>query len=256
MKKFASLTLILLLIPFSTFTASEKNKITQISTTGAVFESLFDGVISFSELKKYGNMGVGYFQKMDGEAICIDGKFFHFGEDGSAVAAKDNEKTPFFTITTFRSTSENFTNRKFDLSQLEEYLQRMMPKKNSIYAIKITGKFSMLKARTFVRQFKPYPSMTQVHRNQKEYTFSNTEGALIGFYTPDFLANINVPGFHFHFINNDNSKGGHLLECKTDSVNIEIVESPEIDIIIPPSNNFQKANLSKYRKKEISKVEK
>lgn len=254
MKKFLILTLIFLLGTL-TSNAVPKESIKQISTIGAVFESLYDGEISFTELKKFGNLGLGYFQKMDGEALCIDGKFFHFKEDGSAVEAKANEKTPFFTMTFFNSSSENFTNRKFDLTQMKNYLKTMMPKKNSIYAFRITGVFSSIKARTFVRQFKPYPSMTQVFKNQKVYTFSNIEGVLVGFYFPDFLANINVPGFHFHFISKDRAKGGHVLECKVDSINIEIVEFPDITIVIPQGDKFQKATLSKYRKKEISKVE-
>jgi len=255
MKKTIVLSLIFLLTTFYSIAKSE-NVITQVSTTGAVCESLYDGVISFADLKKLGDTGIGYFQKMDGEALCIDGKFYHFKADGSAVEAKENEKSPFFTITFFKSSSENFTNRKFNLTQMKEYLRKMLPRKNSIYAIKITGTFAMIKARTFTRQFKPYPAITQVYKGRKEYSFSNIEGTLVGFYTPAFLANINIPGFHFHFISKDRTKGGHLLELKVDSINIEVVESPEINIVIPTDSNFQKADLSKYRKKEISKIEK
>ncbi len=248
--------LICFLLPVISSAADQENMISQVSTSGAVFESLYDGVITFTELKKLGDMGIGYNQKMDGESICIDGRFYHFKEDGTAVESKENEKAPFYTMTFFKSDTENFTNRKFDLQKLKNYLLTMMPRKNSPYAIKISGKFSSVKLRTFIRQFKPYPSMNQVYRDQKEYNYTNIDGVLIGFYCPEFLSNINITGFHFHFISNDRKRGGHVLECDTSSINIEVIESGNLKIIVPRADTFQNAKISKFRKKEISKVEK
>ena len=36
-------------------------------------------------------------------------------------------------------------------------------------------------------------------------------GTLVGFWFPESMRHVNVPGYHFHFINEDGSAGGHVL---------------------------------------------
>jgi len=40
----------------------------------------------------------------------------------------------------------------------------------------------------------------------------DTEGTLVGFYTPAFMGSLSVPGMHLHFLSADRKTGGHLLE--------------------------------------------
>ncbi|MBV9177498.1 MAG: acetolactate decarboxylase [Nitrososphaeraceae archaeon] len=38
-------------------------------------------------------------------------------------------------------------------------------------------------------------------------------GTLVGFWTPEYAKNLNVPGYHLHFLSKNHAKGGHLLQC-------------------------------------------
>ena len=47
----------------------------------------------------------------------------------------------------------------------------------------------------------------------REHT--DESGVLVGFWCPPFVgSNLNVPGFHFHFLSADRQRGGHVLQLR------------------------------------------
>jgi len=253
-----TLLLIVLLLSAVMISAAGEKVVTQASTVNAVLKGMYDGTITFGDLKKYGDFGIGYFDKMGGEAMALDGVFYKIKSDGLTEVIKDSDKTPFFTVTNFASDTNNFTNRKFDLKGLKDYLLSMMPRKKSFYAVKISGIFDNLLARTFLSQAKPYPDIDQVIETQTEAKFTNTEGILIGFYTPEYLEGIAIPGFHFHYLSKDKTRGGHVISLNVNSITIEFFEISRFQILIPDNSDYQGANLgiTKSVRKDLQKFEK
>ncbi len=253
-----TLLLIVLLLSALIISAEGEKIVTQASTVNAVLKGMYDGTITFGDLKKYGDFGIGYFDRMGGEAMALDGVFYKIKSDGLVEIIKDSDKTPFFTITNFESKTDNFTNRKFDLKELEDYLLSMMPRKKSFYAIKVSGIFDSLLARTFLRQAKPYPDIARVLETQTESKFTNTEGTLIGIYTPEFLEGISIPGFHFHYLSKDKARGGHVLSLAVNSITIEFFEITRFQILFPDNTEYQEADLefTKSMRKDLQKFEK
>lgn len=50
---------------------------------------------------------------------------------------------------------------------------------------------------------------------QVVFEFTQQEGMLVGFWCPAFVgSNLNVPGFHFHFLSTDKQRGGHVLQME------------------------------------------
>lgn len=50
---------------------------------------------------------------------------------------------------------------------------------------------------------------------QVVFEFTQQEGLLVGFWCPAFVgSNLNVPGFHFHFLSTDKQRGGHVLQME------------------------------------------
>ena len=39
----------------------------------------------------------------------------------------------------------------------------------------------------------------------------NIEGTLVGIWYPDYLSQTNVPGFHFRFVDDNRTLGGHVF---------------------------------------------
>jgi len=55
-----------------------------------------------------------------------------------------------------------------------------------------------------------YIPLVEIAKEQPVFEFENIRGTLAGFYTPDFMAAVSVPGMHLHFLSDDLAHGGHL----------------------------------------------
>lgn len=60
----------------------------QVSTLDALSAGQYDGRATFGWLKTRGNFGLGTFDKLDGEMIALDGRFYQVKADGKAYEVK------------------------------------------------------------------------------------------------------------------------------------------------------------------------
>ena len=61
----------------------------QASTIGALLEGSFEGDVSFAELAKHGDLGLGTLNHLDGEMIAIDGRFYRADVEGNVTELPD-----------------------------------------------------------------------------------------------------------------------------------------------------------------------
>ncbi|MFB0527701.1 MAG: acetolactate decarboxylase [bacterium] len=210
----------------------DKDVLFQVSTMNAIFRGLYDGETTYGELKQHGDFGIGTFDGLDGELFALGGKFYRIKADGIAYPIDDLMKTPFAVVTFFEPDKSVLLDEAFDYEQLRQYLDNLLPTKDIFYAIKIEGTFEYIKARNIPKQNKPYPQFSDVVKNQVIFEFHDVEGTMVGFWCPAYLEEINVPGYHFHFITKDKRMGGHLLECRIQDVKIEIDYTPEFHMAL------------------------
>jgi acetolactate decarboxylase len=90
------------------------------------------------------------------------------------------------------------------------------------YAVKVSGQFMALKVRAPHRQSVPYPTLADALVDQVLFESQNISGTMVGFRLPNYLANSNAAGYHFHFISDDEQHGGHVLECQGNALTVEI----------------------------------
>jgi acetolactate decarboxylase len=126
---------------------------------------------------------------------------------------------------------------------------------NIFYAVKLEGTFKMVKTRSVPRQSKPYKPLIEVAKKQPVFTFENVKGVMVGFRCPIFVKGINVPGYHLHFLTDDRKGGGHVLDFKTDDIELKICRVLNFRMLLPDNEAFFKTNLSIDREKELKKVE-
>ena len=74
---------------------------TQVSTTDALLQGSYYGVMSYSEVKRHGDFGIATFDGLDGEMVAVDGEFFQVTADGRVHPVADSMTTPFATVTFF-----------------------------------------------------------------------------------------------------------------------------------------------------------
>jgi len=226
-----------LVIAISGCSCLQENKdvLFQTSTMNAIFKGVYDGEITYKELRQHGDFGIGTFNGLDGELFALEGKFYRIKADGIAYPVDDSMKTPFAVVTFFEPDKSVLLDETFDYKQLQQYLDNLLPTKDIFYAIKIEGTFKYIKARNIPRQNKPYPQFSEVVKSQLIFEFHNVEGTMVGFWCPAYLEEINVPGYHLHFITKDKKTGGHLLECQVQDVKIEIDYTPEFHMALSES---------------------
>jgi acetolactate decarboxylase len=107
----------------------------QTSTINALLEGVYDGNVTFAELKKHGDFGIGTFNALDGEMIALDGEFYQIKSDGVAYGVSDSAKTPFSVVTFFSADERMQLDEIVNYSMLEQSLESRFPSKNIFYAI-------------------------------------------------------------------------------------------------------------------------
>lgn len=226
----------------------------QVSTIQALLQGIYDGNTTSRDLRKHGDFGLGTFNALDGEMVVYDGKVYQVKTDGVAYLVKGSEKTPFAAVTFFEKDRKIPVHNISSLSNLKEYLDGALPTKNIFYAIKIEGTFDYIKTRSVPAQEKPYPPLVNVVKKETTFEFDDVKGVIIGFRCPDFVKNINVPGYHFHFLTADKKRGGHLLDCSMNNLTAEIDDTDSLCMKLLKTEEFYKANLTDEGK-NLNRVE-
>src|SRR5665647_3585827 len=142
--------------------------------------------------------------------IVLDGVVHQAKSDGKLYSVSDNTTTPFATVTYFAPDFNATTGRLMNFSEFSTEMNTRLPSQNMIYAVRMQGTFTHMKVRAIPAQQKPYPTLTDAAKNQSVYTYADSTGTVVGFYTPVFFKGLNVAGFHLHFISDDRHKGGHI----------------------------------------------
>lgn len=224
------------------------------SPINAVLEGLYEANTTMAELKSHGDFGIGTFNDLDGEMIMVDGQIYQMDINGCAHSVDDDERTPFAAVCRFKAISTDPIDQPVDADQFDNLLDKCLPSRNMMYAIRIEGLFSKVRTRA-VKKTANYTPLAEATSAQKESIFENVEGTLVGFYTPDFIPSVNVPGYHFHFIMADRTHGGHLLECGLSKGSVAIQFYTRLDLNLPLTLDYLSAEFNRDATEDLKKAE-
>ncbi len=233
---------------------SERGILYQTSTIDALMAGQYDGVCSLAELRTHGDFGIGTFDRLNGEMLLLDGKFYRVSCDGKA-APVSKDTTPFAAVTFFRATSTACVGSEMDLKGLTQKIDSLLESKNLFCAIRIDATFEYVRTRSVPPQVKPYPRLTDVVAHQPTFEMHDVKGTIIGLYCPYFAQGVNVPGYHFHFISNARTQGGHVLDCRLNNGVITLDSTPQFTLVLPTQGQFLTANIQP-KTGDVEKVEK
>jgi acetolactate decarboxylase len=224
--------------------AEQGRAVYQTSTMGALLDGVYDGDVTIAELLTHGDFGLGTFNGLDGEMLVLDGVCYQLRADGSATTADPHECTPFATVTWFH------TDHAFDVAEPTEraallaQIDAALDSANLIYAIRITGRFAMVRTRTVTAQHQPYPPLAQATDGQQESEFADVQGTLAGYRMPDYEQGVAVAGYHLHYLDAGRHSGGHALDYVLADGRVEISVRSELHLALPTSAAFLHADLN------------
>jgi acetolactate decarboxylase len=209
----------------------------QNSTIDALLDGNYDGDVAFAEVRKHGDFGLGTFDALDGEMLAVDSTFYRVRSDGEVFGVDPKQRTPFAVVTFFRP------QKRCDLrgpmsyadvqDQLDDLRDIMREHTGRAYAIRIRGTFDVVRTRSVPPQHRPYPPLADAAKRQSTFDLKNVRGTLVGFWFPESMRHVNVPGYHFHFITEDGKAGGHVLSLMLQSGVAEAQELSAVHVELP-----------------------
>jgi acetolactate decarboxylase len=234
---------------------ADRDTIYQFSTINALLEGVYEGEISCGELKEKGDFGLGTFDDLDGEMLKLDGIIYQIRADGNVYEAEDSVTSPFAAVTFFETDIKDTVAGQMDSRQMAEYIERLLPSHNVMYAVKITGNFDYMETRSVAAQQRPYPRLVDVTKDQSVFEFNDTEGTIVGYWLPEYVSGINVPGYHLHYITKDRTGGGHILDYIISSGTIEIDSTDKLYLELPVNEDYLNMGFSQDLGAELEEAE-
>lgn len=230
-------------------------KLVQASTLNALMLGNFDTTITVGKLLEEGDTGIGTYTGLNGEAIFMNGVAYNATADGEVVEMSDEDGVAFGTVCHFDSSVPMISIKKaIDLEAIKKGIEPL--NKNAFYMLKTQEmEFSNVHVRSCYPSVKPFPTLSEVANKQKEFNYHDIKGYIIGVYCPKFVNGINLPGWHFHFISSDLTKGGHVLGLNCNYFCYQTNKLDEFDMYIPTNDEFTHLNLCEDLSEKTAKVE-
>lgn len=212
----------------------EPHVLFQASTIGALLDGAYEGDLSFAELAEHGDLGLGTLNGLDGEMIALDGTFYRADVDGAIHPVAPEEMTPFAVVSEFTPTIEATLEGPLSHEALLARLDELIPAGASSCAIRLDGDFELVRARSVPRQMPPYRPLTEVVAEQHVFELADVTGTMVGFRFPAYAEGIEVGGFHLHVIDEERSRGGHVLGSRCRGLRVRLDPSDDLHVELPP----------------------
>ncbi|HEX6219851.1 MAG TPA: acetolactate decarboxylase [Acidimicrobiia bacterium] len=231
-----------------------RHSLFQVSTSNALVQGVFGGVITVGDLKQHGDFGLGTFTGLDGELVLIDGDCFRASAGGAVEEASEDDEVPFALVARFHTDAEESIGDESSLEEVTEQIDAMRPSENVFVGIRIDGEFSHLSMRAACKAH-PGESLVEATSHQSEFEATDIAGSVVGFWSPPYSKAISVPGYHFHFVSYDRKTGGHVLALVAREGRVRVHTESDLHLALPVTAEFLTADLSGDHEGELKVAE-
>jgi acetolactate decarboxylase len=221
----------------------EHQTIFQVSTVGALVEGVYEGAVRIGTLREHGDFGLGTFEGLDGELVAVDGDFFRIRDDGALHRVDDEVLTPYAMVTQFTPAPAVDLPACADFDALAAALDGLRDSDNHFFAFRVDGAFPALHVRAACKVPEGTPLVTATEQ-QSEWRLDDVDGSLVGFWSPGYAAHFDVPGYHFHVVDDERRRGGHVLACTTGPVTARVQRLEQLVVALPETPDFLMADLA------------
>jgi acetolactate decarboxylase len=222
--------------------SEQEDMIVHYSVLKALDNGVLEGNMKVGELKQHGDFGLGTYNRMNGEMVVLDHVVYRVSPDGKVMQPEDETLIPYSLVTFYQQDETLSMNGEIDYPKLKAFAESKVPSRNMFYAFRIYGEFDYIKCGGADLQEKPYNEPLDVMLSDRPvYEGSNINGTLVGFWCPAYIGDINSAGFHLHFIADDHSMGGHLMEFTARSLEIGYDTKAVYKMILPETDDFREA---------------
>jgi len=216
----------------------------QHALIGDLLAGSYDGTVTFGDLARHGDFGIGTLDRLDGETVALDGTFYQVRADGSVHVIPDEATTPFTAVTFYAPDHTIGIMNRVNMTGCMAIVAAALPDSSHFYAVRADGAFSSVTVRSVPAQGPPYRPLADVVEEQSVFTLENVTGTVVGIWSPAYADDgIGVPGFHLHFLTDDRTAGGHLLDFTMESGTVGLDLTPGFTLMVPEGGGAGEAVL-------------
>jgi acetolactate decarboxylase len=227
----------------------------QASTVSALLDGAYEGDLTFAELARHGDTGLGTLNGLDGEMIALDGRFLRADVNGDVTEIAGTALTPFAVVTEFRPTIEFGISGVNGFDELERVLDEHLPGEIPAAAVRIDGVFRSVTARSVPKQHRPYKHLSDVVAEQNVFEIDSRAGTMVGFKFPIYSEGIEIAGYHLHFVDQERRRGGHVLEMEVETATVKAALFSDLHVELPPGLDLASPDLAGETHEAIAKAE-
>jgi acetolactate decarboxylase len=226
----------------------------QVSTSGALVQGIYERAVSSRLLLNYGDFGLGTFENLDGEMVVLEGAIYQVRSDGVVSKIAADVGTPFAVVVPFAADQDQLIDSVSSFKGLTEICDKYRDSNNLFYAFRVDGHFAHIHTRAMKATLNGLP-LAKAAAIQPEFEFKDIDGTLVGLWAPQFSSAFNIAGYHFHFLSEDRTKGGHLLECSGNQLRVRVERLTDFHLSLPETEEFLRADLNKDTSKDLAYAE-
>jgi acetolactate decarboxylase len=135
----------------------EHHVLFQASTIAALLDGAYEGDLSFAELARHGDLGLGTLDGLDGEMVALDSRFYRADVDGVVGEIDPATKTPFAVVARFEPRIDERIDGPLDHPGLQARLDDLVPAGAASCAIRLDGRFDCVRLPPPLHLRRPHP---------------------------------------------------------------------------------------------------
>ena len=191
--------------------------VAQAGTYDYLVQPDYDGLAPLSAVVGDATIGLGTFDRLDGELVMVGGTVYRVGTDGVPQVASLSRTTPWLEAVRFTPQASMRVPAGTACSGLVPLIDDLAGTTGGMVAVRLIGTFDVLTARSVPAQTQPYPPLSEVVATQTVFPLTDARATLVGFRTGSDLLGVGAPGLHLHGLTKGRDAGGHILGCTTGS---------------------------------------
>lgn len=227
--------------------------VTQFAVLDALLGGMYMSGIPVSEAMRWGDTGIGCCERLGGEVLIVDGEAFECTVDAAPRRMREHETVPFIDVCTFGDT-EGVQLADVGLAELTATVEDRLVSRNLFHAVRIDGVVARVRSRVTARQGTPRP-LAEVAAEQVETVTLDRSGVIVGFWMPRIYQGISVAGLHLHFLSDDRSVGGHVLDVDIERAALRISAFAQFSLRLPVDDEFLSTELTHGEDGSITSIE-
>jgi acetolactate decarboxylase len=228
--------------------------VTQFAVLDALLAGAYESGITAGAVRELGDFGVGCCDHLGGEVVVLDGAVYECTVGAPPDRMRDEQILPFVDVCRFPPTTARRVS-ELDLAAFTARVEDGLASRNLFHAVRVDGLFSAVRVRITPRQEHPFRPLADVTSGQIETQLEAVSGTLIGFWAPTIYQGITVAGLHLHFLADDRSVGGHVLDVTIGEAELRLAAYARFDLRLPTDEQFLRTELTHDEDHRIIAVE-